>query len=464
MEKLDLVKKAKEFAEKIHENHFRRSGESYSEHASRVIQLLSDIGVEDENTLAASYLHHALDVPNPVDLKKEFNEEIFEIVKGYKELSEDRFSNISPSLINENLIVQTYFNIAKNPKTLLIRLADKTDNIKSAHKLPKEWAQKVAQRAIYIYSPLCKIIGLNKFVRTLEDGAFKILNPREYYKIEHYIKNSFPRINSELEEIKHFLTDMFTEEGMESEIKSRTKGVFSSYSKLKRYFETGQIEKTDEYKGLMDFAGIRILVNTEKECYQCENILLELWDQINGTRDDYISNPKPNGYRTLQSSYLVSKDLIVEVQIRTHEMHEIDEFGQASHSIYKIGEALKKNINENPNLLKSISYAINREGFDIKQFSRSVYVYTPKGEIKRLPRGSNLLDFAYAVHDVLGNTAIGGEVNGEFKPLEHILQDSDMVNIKTSKQKKAPSRKFLELVKTSKAREHIRKALRKSDI
>jgi GTP pyrophosphokinase len=460
METQDIVRKAKEFAENIHGNHFRKSGESYCEHTSRVTQLLYDLGVEDENTLAASHLHHALDISHDIDLKKEFNPEIFEIVRGYKELSEDKISAISPSTVNENLIVQTYFNIAKSPKILLIRLADKADNIRSAHRLPKEWAQKVAKRALYIYSPMCKIIGLNKFVRPLEDGAFKILNPREYYKIEHYIKVTYPKINKELEEIKHVLTELFKDHGMESEIRSRTKGVYSSHVKLDRYFEKGQITSTGEYKGIMDFAGIRILVNTEEECYKCEDILQNLWDQIPQTRDDYIAIPKPNGYKSLQSSYLVSKGLVIEVQIRTYKMHEDNEFGQASHLVYKTGKIFQKNMTGNPDALKSISYAINKEGFDINQFSKSVYAYTPKGDIKKFTRGSNLLDFAYAIHKALGDTAVGGVVNGEFKSLEYVLQDGDTVEIKINKQKKAPSRKFLELVKTKKAREFIKKALK----
>lgn len=463
MDKQNLVEKAKELSEKIHQNRMRESGDSYFEHAVRVAQLLLKVGVEDKATLAASYLHHALDLPNSFNIQEEFGEEVFDIIRNYKELSEDKFSNISPSNIDENLIIQTYFNIAKNPKTLLIRLADKTDNIKTAHKLPKEKQKKVAERALYIYAPICKIIGLSKFVNILEDGAFKILNPSEYYKIEHYIKRNFPRIHHELDEIEKFLTEAIKEKGINGEIKTRTKSVYSTYSKLRKYTEKGQLHKVIGYKGIYDFAGIRILVETEEDCYKCENLLMDLWDQVPGTRDDYISKPKPNGYKTLQSAYIAGNNLIVEAQIRTHKMHEENEFGQASHFLYKMGEGLKKSLGGTPDFLKSVNYAINREKLEINQFSKSVYVYTPKGDIIKLPRGSNLIDFAYAVHDQLGNTAVGGEVNGEFKSLEYILQDGDMVNIKINKQKKSVDRKLLDVVKTKKAKDHIRKLLSKQE-
>ena len=209
-----LVEKAKEIARTIHENHFRQSGEGFFEHAEKVVVLLEDLGVTDENTLAAAYLHHSLETPHHIDLEKETNSEVFQLIKDYQNLSDNHFSSISSSTVSADLLIQTYFNIAKNQKTLLIRLADKTANIRSAHKLPKELAHKIAERALYVYSPLCKLIGLPKFVNILEDGAFKILNPREYYKIEHYIKTNFPRINHELDDAKTFLHDIFEENGI----------------------------------------------------------------------------------------------------------------------------------------------------------------------------------------------------------------------------------------------------------
>jgi guanosine-3',5'-bis(diphosphate) 3'-pyrophosphohydrolase len=453
-----LVEKAKDVARKIHENQFRKSGEGYAEHVEKVAGLLTELGVIDENTLAAAYLHHAFEATHSINIEKEFNPEILQVVTDYKNLSEDKFSTVTPSSISADLMVQTYFNIAKNPKTLLIRLADKTANIRVAHKLPKEISHRAAEKALYVYSPLCKLIGLQKFVTILEDGAFKILNPRDYYKIEHYIKTNYPRINQELEDVTKFLKEILEENNIKSEIDSRKKGIYSTHIKLKRYFEKGSINVVTDFKGIMDYAGLRILVDNEEDCYKCEDILNNSWDAIANTRDDYITNPKPNGYKSLQCSYLISNNFVLEVQIKTFAMHEENQFGKASHTLYKVGEALGKNIQNDPHVLKSINYSINREEFDIKTFSKFVYVYTPKGDIKKLPRGANLLDFAYTIHKDLGNCAIGGDVNGEFKPLEFVLSDGDTIFIKTHTQKKGPSRKFLELVKTRKAREQIKKA------
>lgn len=465
MQKNSLVEKAKDLARDVHSGQKRVSGDVYFDHLSRVAGLLKELNVEDDVIITASYLHHALDSSNEGKVNQEtlksiFGQEVVDIISDYKALSKGHFSDIDINKIDENLLIQTYFNISKNPKTLLIRMADKVDNIKTAHKLPKDHAQKVAERALYLYAPICKLIGISKFVRLLEDGAFKILNPKEFYKIEHHIRSNFPRINKELEEITKFLTEIFHENDIEADVQTRVKGIYSSYSKLKRYVEKGVISKTSELRGLYDYIGIRILVDNEEECYKCEDLLSNLWTQIPDTRDDYISKPKPNGYRTLQCSYIVSKKTVVEVQIRTHKMHEFNEYGHASHTLYKLGETLKGDFRKNSDFLKNVSYLINQEKFDIGQFSKNVYVYTPKGDIKKLPKGSNLLDFAYTVHKDLGNMAIGGEVNGEFKPLEHILNDGDRVEIKTQKQKKSPSIKYIELVKTAKAREEIRKALR----
>ncbi len=454
----ELVKKAEYLSKEIYRDNIRKSGDTYLEHSRRVVKLLLQVGIQDKNTLAAAYLHHILDFSPKPDIEELFNKEIYDIVSDYKILSEDNFSNINAENVDESLVIQTYLNLAKNPKTLLIRLADKTDNITSAHNLPKENSQNIARRALYIYSPICKILGIHKFVRILEDGAMKILNPRDYFKIQSYIDKNYPRVNMQLEEIKEFLSGILEENGIHAQIEYRTKGIYSTYAKAKKYFEKGAIKRTDDLRNIFDFAGLRILVSTIPECYKTEEIICNMWDVIPETRNDYISNPKPNGYMSLQSSYSVSKNLILEIQIRTFEMHEENEYGQASHAVYKIGSTVKKDLSNNPNLLREISYSLNKENINITQFSKYVYVYTPKGDIKRLPIGSNLLDFAYSIHKDLGNSAIGGNVNGIYKPLDHILENGNVVEIKTSKNKDIPSIKFLDLVKTRKARDEIRKA------
>ncbi len=453
---LSPVEKAKDLARSVHKNQFRVAGDTYSDHTGRVNELLIGIGIDDENTLVASHLHHILDFdPNNFTQKilNDFGEEVLQIIKDYKGLTEGNFSNVSPENINESILVQNYLNIAKNPKTLLVRLADKTDNILSAHFLPQDQAIKVAERALYIYSPICKILGITKLSRILDDGAFKILDPKEYYRIFSYINNKFPALNGQIEEVKIFIQDILQENNIPTRIEGRAKSIYSTYKKLKKYQELTDIE---------DIGAIRIIVDTEDQCYQVEEILNNLFRVIEDSRDDYILQPKQNGYRSLQSAYEISPDFILEIQIRTYEMHEYNEFGLASHAAYKIGEEILSDLQKHPSMLKEISYSLNKEKLNIQQFSGNVYVYTPKGDIKKFIRGANIIDFAYSIHFDVGNGCIGATVNGEFKPVTYELHDGDRIDVKVDKSKKKPSPKWLDLAKTYKAKNQIRKALKES--
>jgi GTP diphosphokinase / guanosine-3',5'-bis(diphosphate) 3'-diphosphatase len=458
-----LIKKAKELSDKVHKNHIRQSGDAYSDHTSRVYSLLCQIGITDEVTLSSSFLHHVLDKDPKleIEIKNTYGDEVYKTIIDYKKLSEDSFSDLDHINIDESLIIQTYLNIAQNPKTLLIRLADKTDNIQSAHKMDPQQSLKVAQKALNIYSPICKLLGIGKFYKILDDEAFKIINPKEYFRISSYIKSHFPLITKHIEESKRFLTETLNESGIHPFIEARVKGVFSTYKKLNQYLERGIISKDSDLKRLFDIGAMRIIVDTEEEAYFVEDLLNNLWNNVPGERDDYITNPKPNGYMSLQNSYYLSTTTIVEVQIRTHQMHENNEYGLASHAVYKIQKQLAKDPMQNQILLKEINYTLNRENINIKHFSNFVYVYTPKGEIVKLPRGSSLIDFAYSIHKDLGNSCVGGSINGEYKPLTSELKDGDRVEIKTQKGKQKPSADWLNIVKTKRARTEIKKALNK---
>ncbi len=212
--------------------------------------------------------------------------------------------------------------------------------------------------------------------------------------------------------------------------------------------------------GVYDIAAMRVLVNTVEECYAVEGILKQIWDDSAGKRDDYITHPKPSGYKSLHNTFQVKPGFMLEIQIKTHQMHEENEFGVASHTFYKTGETLKKKMFANPNWLKEINFGINRAAIKIDQFTDNVYVFTPKGDIKELPRGANLIDFAYYVHNDLGNSCIGGVVNGELQKLTYELQDGDRVEIKTSKNRKKPSPDWEDVVKTKRAKDEIRRSLK----
>ncbi len=461
MTSVELVEKAKDFAQKVHSGHSRLSGENYFWHLHRVAELLEQNGVTDPEIIAGAYLHHVLDLDstNKQTLLKEFGPGISDIVSEYKRVSDNEISSISPKDYNENVIVQTYLNLIKNPKTLIVRLADKVDNIRSAYVLPKESAKNVAEKAIYLYSPICQLLGLHGFVAELENEAFKILNPGKYYSIAAYLKKKTPEIEANLSDAVTFVSEILTENNIEARIDYRVKHIYSIYKKAVKYHET---KGTRSLEKIYDIAAMRILVNTVEECYKTEDLLKQAWKYLTEERDDYINKPKPSGYQSIHNTFVVTPTLNVEVQIKTKEMHEINEYGIASHTFYKTGEKLKKTLQVDTNWVKQMSLEQNNGTIDIGFFNKYVYVFTPKGDIKQLPRGANLIDFAYSIHKDLGNACVGGTVNGDFQKLTYELKDGDRVEIKVLKHKKVPSSDWIDLVKTRKAKEEIRKALRNS--
>ena len=449
------IDQAKYFAQSFHKSHTRVSGENYFDHIERVAQSLIDNMVEDENLIIITYLHHILDFKegSQVELEKVFGKDIVKLLELYKSLSDSDVSDISPQN-NEKYILQAYLNLAKDPKILILRLADKTDSIKTAHLLEKEKAQKVAERALYIYAPICRLLGIISFVSDLEDGALKILNPGSYYKIKSYLDSMLPEIKLMLSDSRELVSEILEENNIRANVTTRIKHIYSIYRKSQKP------KNSSKLMDIHDIVGMRILVNTVEECYIAENLLKQLWEEVPGERDDYILKPRPSGYRGIHDTFILTNKLNFEVQIKTFQMHEENEFGSASHTFYKIGEYLKKLMKTNPNILREINYTSSLESTKIDYFSRNVYVFTPNGDIIELRRGSNLIDFAYAIHDDVGNSCTGGNVNGRFEKLTYILQDGDKVEIKTSKSKKSPSADWLESVKSEKAKDSIRKALK----
>ena len=456
MNNTEKTQKAKEFAHINHKKHFRVSGESYFNHAKRVVNNLKQIKVNDESILAAAYLHHIPDVHNDWEqiLTSEFGNDICELVREYKNLSKSEISEIYTKEINIKLI-QAFFNLIKDPRILLIRLADKVDNIKTSFALSKDKSEKIAERALYLYAPVCKLLGLHEYVRILENEALKTLNPREYYLIAKFLDERLPEIKASLGEISVFIKDILKDQKIRVDIDYRIKHIYSIYRKSKKMEAKGKKGDLDK---IYDIAAMRIIVDTVEQCYEVEDILEQMWENIPEERDDYIQKPKPSGYRSIHNTFKISKGLNLEIQIKTRKMHEENEFGSASHVLYKIGQTMGKNLSENPGLLKQLNYVENKQSIKLDQFNDFVYTFTPKGDIIELPRGSILLDFAYAIHKDIGNKCIGGTVNGDFCSMEHILQDGDKVDIRILNTKKCPGIDWIKKVKTKKAKEYIRKA------
>ncbi|GIW69865.1 MAG: hypothetical protein KatS3mg101_0612 [Patescibacteria group bacterium] len=305
MENVNIVEKARAFAQKAHENHRRISGESYFDHVARVAQLLEQNDVSDPDIIAGAYLHHILDTKNVTKetINAEFGKDVADIVFEYDRISKSEISSIDPKNYNESIIVQTYLNLIRNPKTLIVRLADKVDNIRSVYVLPKLSARRVAEKAMYLYSPICQLLGIHKFVVELENEAFKILNPGEYYSIEYYLKEKLPEMETVLKDTAEFIKAILEERGISSRVDYRIKHIYSIYRKAQKHKES------KSYRGLShiyDIAAMRVLVDTVENCYLTEDILKQIWKDIPEERDDYILKPKPSGYKSIHNTFSVS--------------------------------------------------------------------------------------------------------------------------------------------------------------
>lgn len=455
------IKKAKEFAQQQLGEKPRISGESYFDHSHNVYKTLIKTGIKDEGILLSALLHH-IDSSKDKLVLEYFGEEVLTLVHGIRKLSDYDIQVASPKQANDKYFIQTYLNLTKDIRVLIVRLVDKAVNIKTAYVHTPQKAREIGEKALYLYAPICRLLGISSITTKLENEAFKLLYPSQYYNIERIVEKKKPEINKFFLDAVPFLQTILAENNINAEIKTRIKHLFSIYRKSLKY--SGQKNQPNSiYEQVLDVAGMRIIVDTIEQCYLVEDILKGIWEYIPEHRDDYIKTPKPRGYRSLHNIFKVGSGMHLEIQIRTFEMHQENEYGNASHFVYKIGDKFKEKILENPNWLKEINFwenqTVSSQGTELAQFNENVYAFTPKGDIIELPRGANIIDFAYHIHGKLGHACSGGLVNGNMVKLEYEINDGDHVTILTSKHSKKPSIDWLKIAKTKKALSMIRKAL-----
>jgi GTP diphosphokinase / guanosine-3',5'-bis(diphosphate) 3'-diphosphatase len=470
----DLIIKARSIAQNMFSNTVRLSGITVYEHTEKVYRILKDNQIEDELTLAAAYLHPLCNDQGFDEklISKEFGSEIANILSNYVLLKKSKFDRETPRAFNEAFFIQAFLKMSKDMRTLVLRLADKYENLQSCYVLPKELRENSAKKVIYLYATLAKVIGLSKLSRNMENEAFRVLNPREYHAIEKTLNVKKHSAKKPLDDAQNYLQQILAERGIEAKIYTRFKHVYGIYRKLvlsKRYEKN--IERS--ISRIHDTIAMRIIVDTVDQCYEVENILDETWDSDPDERNDYIYKPRPSGYQSLHGLYTLAKNLEVEVQIRTQKMHEFNEFGPASHLLYKIGDkgaqslAYKKLLdytNINKFWFKDLNLQA-LESLDVETqatmpFAKKIYCFTPKGDIIELVKDASVIDFAYGVHTNIGNRAMGAYINHTFVGLDHRLQDGDMVEIKTQK-KNNVNPDWLKIAKSPRTRSHIRKALQK---
>jgi len=474
-EKMALVEDAGKFALEAHQGQVRKSGEPYVEHPFQVAVTLAELQL-DAAALAAALLH---DVPEncgiPISqIEAKFGSDVAKLVDGVTKLGKlsQRASGevVATESQVENLR-KMLVAMAEDLRVVFIKLADRLHNMRTLDALPPERQRNIAQETLDIYAPLAHRLGIWELKWQLEDLAFRFLNPEKYRQIASLVAGRRVQRESFIKQVIEILKGEFEQAGLNAEISGRPKHIYSIYQKMENYAAQGK-----EFDDIHDLLAIRVLVGTVSDCYRALGTVHNLWHPLPEGFDDFIANPKPNGYQSLHTVVMFQGVTPLEVQIRTREMHHVAEYGIAAHWRYKEGEKTDIKFEEKLAWLRQL-VEWHRELSGAEEFLESVktdifidqvFVYTPKGEIKNLPKGSTPLDFAYRVHTELGHHCTGAKVNGRLVPLNYQLKNGDMIEIITSKKAKGPSRDWLSphlgYVKSSHAKQKIRQWLKKQEM
>lgn len=459
---MDKIRSAYEYAAAMHEGQFRKSGEPYITHPISVAVIVTELEL-DTDSVCAALLHDTIedckDKTNLDVLKKKFGAEVAELVDGLTKLTDIHFENKEDESI-ENLR-KMFLAMSKDIRVILIKLADRLHNMRTLNAKSESRQRSIALETMHVYAPLAHRLGIQKIKNELENLALKYLDPIGYEEVRRDVEHRYGQNKNFLNNAKEQVTAKLTEMGIKFTLEGRVKSIYSIYKKM-----YNQNKSFDE---IYDFYAIRVIVDTELECYTVLGVIHEMFNLIPGRFKDYISTPKPNMYRSLHTTVIGKQGIPIEVQIRTWEMHEVAEYGIAAHWKYKSGDIDKENISEKLKWIKTLVENENAAGdadeflrpLKIDLFEDETFIFTPKGDVISLPYGSNAIDFAYSIHSQVGNKMVGAKVNGVIVPIDTILQTGQICEIVTSASSKGPSRDWLKLVKTSEAKNKIRQWFKK---
>ena len=451
----DEIERAFAFACESHAGQERKSGEDFITHPLGVARICAGLRL-DTATLCAALLHDTVeDTSASLDeVRERFGEEIAALVDGVTKLTGITFKS------RDERQAENYRKMmvamATDVRVILIKLADRLHNMRTLGALPKQKQQEKARETIEIFAPLAHRLGIHAIKWELEDLAFATLHPRKYEEIKELVAQQRAERETYVNDAGRFLTKELKAVGIDAEISGRAKHFYSIYNKMTR--------KGREFNEIFDLTAMRVLVGSVKDCYGAIGIIHSLWKPLPGRFKDFIAMPKANMYQALHTTVIGPEGRPLEIQIRTPEMHDLAEYGIAAHVIYKEGVAggddpAKEKMTWLRQLLENEKEADPKrflEALKVDLFEDEVFVFTPKGEIKNLSAGSTPLDFAYAVHTDVGHRCVGAKVNGKIVPLHYTLRSGDIVEVMTAKQGRGPSRDWLKLVRTSRARNKIR--------
>ena len=461
---LKLITEAFEYATKMHEGQYRESGEEYICHPVAIAQICADMSF-DTDCICAALLHDIIeDCPERTNLgevKKRFGESVASLVDGLTKLEDMRFDAKTKEEKSVENFRKMLFAISNDPRVIFVKLCDRLHNMRTISAMTEEKQRFTARETMHIFAPMAQRLGMSKMKSELENISIQCLDPPAYNMIKNAIEKKFGASRDFIEKSQEKIKSRINMQNIRFTCEGRVKTIYSIYNK--------RLTKGKSLDEIYDFYAIRYIVNNLEEVYIVLGIIHELFKSIPGTFKDYISNPKPNGYQSIHTTVINENGIPLEVQIRTKEMHETAEFGMAAHWKYKSGEEAPEEITKKLMWLKSL-VEVEKDINDPDDFlslikdglySDEIFVYTPKGDVKALPKGATIIDFAYAIHSAIGNKTVGGKINGIISPIDAELETGQIVEILTSNSSKGPNRNWLDFVKTGEARNKIRQWFKK---
>jgi len=457
-----LIEKAFEFAKIAHEGQKRLSGEEYLSHPVHVAYFLSELGL-DTATVIAGILHDTIEDTSVTHkyLEKEFGKDVAFLVEGVTKLNKIEYdgnpNEKKSSADHLNSLKKMIFAMAEDIRVILIKLADRYHNMETLRFKDNTKQRKIALETLEIYAPIAARLGMGKLKGQLEDMSFPYVYPLEYSQLIKKVKEKYTDRLKYIDRTKPVIKRHLTDAGIKIlEIDSRAKHYYSLYGKM--------IRKEMDADKIFDLVAMRIIVPDINSCYEALGVIHKFYKPLPGLIKDYIALPKPNGYQSLHTTIFCEKGRVVEIQIRTAEMHEYAENGIAAHWAYSEG-GKKKNImvnikevewvNKLKNFLKEVTSGEGLLNLKIDFFKHRIFAFTPRGEVQDLPEGATPIDFAYAIHTDLGHMTRGAKINGKITTLDYELKNGDVVEIIKGKNKK-PSFDWLKIVKTAEAKKKIK--------